>query len=107
MLHAMFVDACGDDGAGRRSTRCCKMQENGDIFEALKTMSAYFLRADSHSICECIQAFRLNDLLFSIVRLERLFARSQSKSSVFNQQPNAGQQTHVSLCKELLGPYHR
>ncbi len=49
-------------------------QENGDTFEALKTMSAYFLRADAHAICDCIQAFHLNDLLFSVVRLDGLFA---------------------------------
>ena len=30
-------------------------------------MSAYFLRADAHSICECIQAFGLDGLLFAIV----------------------------------------
>ena len=53
---------------------CNVMQENGDTFEALKTMSAYFLRADAHAICDCIQAFHLNDLLFSVVRLDGLFA---------------------------------
>ena len=51
-------------------------QENGQIFEALKTMSAYFLRADATSICECIQAFGLNDLLFSIVRPGAACSRS-------------------------------
>lgn len=30
-------------------------------------MSAYFLRADAHSICECIQAFGLDGLLFALV----------------------------------------
>ena len=48
-------------------------QENGAIFEALRTMSASYLRADTTAICDCIQAFCLNDLLFSIARLERLF----------------------------------
>ena len=48
-------------------------QENGAIFEALRTMSACYLRADTAAICACIQAFALNDLLFSIARLERLF----------------------------------
>ncbi len=48
-------------------------QENGTIFEALRTMSACYLRADTAAICACIQAFALNDLLFSIARLERLF----------------------------------
>ncbi|KAK9832479.1 hypothetical protein WJX81_000145 [Elliptochloris bilobata] len=47
--------------------------ENGAIFEALRTMSASYLRADTAAICDCIQAFALNDLLFSIARLERLF----------------------------------
>lgn len=36
-------------------------------------MSASYLRADTTAICDCIQAFGLNDLLFSIARLERLF----------------------------------
>ncbi|KAK9905596.1 hypothetical protein WJX75_002717 [Coccomyxa subellipsoidea] len=67
-----------------------KNPENGDIFEALKTMSAYFLRADAHSICQCIQAFGLNDLLFSIVRLERLFARSRETSPVRRELTNTG-----------------
>lgn len=48
-------------------------QENGAIFEALRTMSACYLRADTAAICACIQTFALNDLLFSIARLERLF----------------------------------
>ena len=51
----------------------CIAQENGAIFEALRTMSASYLRADTVAICDCIQAFGLNDLLFSIARLERLF----------------------------------
>ena len=69
----------------------CVPQENGEIFEALKTMSAYFLRADAHAICQCIQAFGLNDLLFSIVRLERLFARSRETSPVRRELTNTGQ----------------
>ena len=48
-------------------SRAACAQENGEIFEALRTMSAYFLRADAHSICECIQAFGLDGLLFAIV----------------------------------------
>jgi len=48
-------------------------QENGAIFEALRTMAACYLRADTEAICACIQAFGLNDLLFSIARLERLY----------------------------------
>lgn len=56
------------------------LQENGDTFEALKTMSAYFLRADAHAICGCIQAFHLNDLLFSVVHLDGLFACWQDPS---------------------------
>lgn len=49
------------------------MQENGHIFEGLRTIAAYYLRADSSSICECIQTFGLNDLLFGIARLESSF----------------------------------
>lgn len=82
----------------------CMPQENGDIFEALKTMSAYFLRADAHSICQCIQAFGLNDLLFSIVRLERLFARSRETSPVRRELTNTG--GHYCLAMGC-GPYHK
>lgn len=52
------------------------LQENGHIFEGLRTIAAYYLRADSSSICECIQAFCLNDLLFSIARLECSFKKT-------------------------------
>ena len=54
------------------------MQENGHIFEGLRTIAAYYLRADSSSICECIQTFGLNDLLYSIARLERSFKKTLS-----------------------------
>lgn len=57
---------------------CRTEQENGAIFEALRTMSACYLRADTAAICACIQAFALNDLLFSIVRLERLYNKRSS-----------------------------
>ena len=52
------------------------LQENGHIFEGLRTIAAYYLRADSCSICECIQTFALNDLLFSIARLECAFKKT-------------------------------
>jgi len=68
------------DCAPRRGGRPCvtsartgAAQENGAIFEALRTMAACYLRADTEAICACIQAFGLNDLLFSIARLERLY----------------------------------
>ena len=82
-------------------SRCpgCFAQENGEIFEALKTMSAYFLRADAHSICQCIQAFGLNDILFSIVRLERLFARTRDTSPVRGELTNTGK--HEGRLKDL------
>lgn len=57
-------------------------QENGAIFEALRTMSACYLRADTAAICACIQAFALNDLLFSIARLERLFNKRSCNGAV-------------------------
>ena len=28
---------------------------NGQVYEALRTMAAYYLRADLESLCECIQ----------------------------------------------------
>ncbi|CAL8471980.1 g11522 [Coccomyxa elongata] len=73
--------------------------ENGEIFEALKTMSAYFLRADAHSICQCIQAFGLNDILFSIVRLERLFARTRDTSPVRGELTNTGRALRNALAE--------
>ena len=29
---------------------------NGQVYEALRTMAAYYLRADLESLCDCIQA---------------------------------------------------
>lgn len=82
----------------------CFAQENGEIFEALKTMSAYFLRADAHSICQCIQAFGLNDILFSIVRLERLFARTRDTSPVRGELTNTGEREgHLTAVPQVHG----
>ncbi len=81
-LRALCAAAPGAaaDCAPRRGGRPCvtsartgAAQENGAIFEALRTMAACYLRADTEAICACIQAFGLNDLLFSIARLERLY----------------------------------
>lgn len=74
------------------------LQENGDTFEALKTMSAYFLRADAHAICDCIQAFHLNDLLFSVVRLDGLFACWQDPSTGRRTTMEPGISTLQTLC---------
>lgn len=46
------------------------MQCNGQIYEALKTMAAFYLRADTSSICDCLSAFGLNDLLFDLSRYD-------------------------------------
>lgn len=46
--------------------RC--LQENGQIYEALKTIAACYLRADTAAICDCLSAFGLNDLLFDLSR---------------------------------------
>ena len=60
-------------------------------------MSAYFLRADAHAICDCIQAFHLNDLLFSVVRLDGLFACFHEPSSDRRISADPGASLHV-LC---------
>ena len=39
-------------------------------------MAAFYLRADQAAICECIQNFGLNDLLFSVARLEMAFKKT-------------------------------
>lgn len=46
------------------------VQDNGQIYEALKTMAACYLRADTSSICDCLSAFGLNDLLFDLSRYD-------------------------------------
>lgn len=46
------------------------LQDNGRMYEALRTISGFFLRADSKSICDCIDAFGLNDLLLSVAKAE-------------------------------------
>ena len=44
------------------------VQGNGEVYEALSTMAACFLRADSTAICDCIKAFGLNDLLWDLTQ---------------------------------------
>lgn len=50
--------------------------ERGSVFEGIRTIAAFYLRADSSAICECIQNFGLNDLLFSVARLELSFKKT-------------------------------
>ena len=71
-------------------------------------MSAYFLRADAHAICACIQAFHLNDLLFSVVRLDGLFACWQDPSSDRRTTLDPGMCPGFALCHislALMGWY--
>jgi hypothetical protein len=49
------------------------VQGHGNVFEALKTIAAFFLRADLLSICDCINTFGLNDVLFSVARMAEAF----------------------------------
>ena len=51
-------------------------EERGTIFDGIRTIAAFYLRADSSAICECIQNFGLNDLLFSVARLEMAFKKT-------------------------------
>ena len=44
------------------------LQGNGEVYEALSTMAACFLRADSAAVCDCIKAFGLNDLLWDLTQ---------------------------------------
>jgi hypothetical protein len=50
--------------------------DRGSVFEGIRTIAAFYLRADSSAICECIQNFGLNDLLFSVARLELSFKKT-------------------------------
>lgn len=61
-------------------------------------MSAFFLRADAHAICACIQAFHLNDLLYSVVRLDGLFACWQDPSSDRRTTMDPGMRPGLALC---------
>ena len=51
-------------------------EEKGKVFDGIRTIAAFYLRADSAAICECIQCFGLNDLLFSVARLEMAFKKT-------------------------------
>lgn len=54
-------------------------QENGELYEALCTMAACYVRADMDGICDCLQAYKLTDTLSKAARLTRiqqLMARS-------------------------------
>ena len=55
-------------------------QSNGQIYEALSTMAACFLRADSQAICDCIKAFGLNDLLWDLTHCVNAFSEGAKRS---------------------------
>ena len=48
------------------------MQDNGEIYEALRTIAACYVRADMSSICDCITAYNLNEVLSKATRLQRM-----------------------------------
>ena len=47
-------------------------QTNGDIYEALRTIAACYVRADMSGICDCITAYKLTDVLSKATRLKRM-----------------------------------
>ena len=47
-------------------------QTNGDIYEALRTIAACYVRADMSGICDCITAYKLTDVLAKATRLKRM-----------------------------------
>ena len=54
-------------------------QDNGEIYEALCTMAACYVRADMTGICDCLEAYKLTDTLSkaaSLGRCQQVLARS-------------------------------
>ena len=47
-------------------------QDNGEIYECLRTIAACYVRADMSSICDCITAYKLNEVLSKATRLKRM-----------------------------------
>lgn len=47
-------------------------QDNGEIYEALRTIAACYVRADMSSICDCINAYRLTETLSKAMKLQRM-----------------------------------
>lgn len=47
-------------------------QTNGEIYEALRTIAACYVRADMSGICDCITAYKLTDVLSKATRLKRM-----------------------------------
>ena len=45
-------------------------QTNGEIYEALRTIAACYVRADMTGICDCITAYKLTDVLSKATRLK-------------------------------------
>ena len=55
------------------------VQGNGEIYEALCTMAACYVRADMTGICDCLDAYKLTDTLSKathIGRAQQVLARS-------------------------------
>ena len=48
------------------------LQDNGEIYEALRTIAACYVRADMSSICDCINAYRLTETLSKAMKLQRM-----------------------------------
>eukprot|EP00891_Asterochloris_glomerata_P004865 jgi/Astpho2/4865/Aster-05800 len=54
---------------------------NSGIYEALTRLAAFYLRADMGSICECINEYKLNELLYTVAKVEQAFTVSPRTSS--------------------------
>ena len=47
-------------------------QVYGEIYECLRTIAACYVRADMSSICDCITAYKLNEVLSKATRLKKM-----------------------------------
>lgn len=47
-------------------------EDNGEIYECLRTIAACYVRADMSSICDCITAYKLNEVLSKATRLKKM-----------------------------------
>ena len=74
------------------------LQDNGEIYEALRTIAACYVRADMSSICDCINAYRLTETLSKAMKLQRM---QQAVASGCHKEAQ-----EASYCESPLNVWH-
>ena len=78
------------------------MQDNGEIYEALRTIAACYVRADMSSICDCINAYRLTETLSKAMKLQRMQQAVASGCHKEAQEDNFCESSFVVAWRNIL-----